>query len=491
MQLPAFFQNLKTRLLEGPLRPGGFIRNVTTILVGNALAQIIAIVVIPVLALIFSPADFGALATFTAITTILLVASSFCYHAAIVLPKRDESAFTLLIVCLLIGLMISSLTGLCIWLYKDTLLEWTNHSMSDASLWLIPFGVLGLGWFQALQMWTVRKKHFATNSKGVVVSKLAVSGAQLSAGGISVSGFGLIAGQVLGQALGVIYLITKSLPLIPGFFWKHVTRKNVIILLHRYRQFPAYNMFASLSSTVARNLPVILLSYFFTAATVGFFSIAFRLLAAPLQLIGAAVTEVFFQRANDEKQSAKLAEITLKAYDRLVALFLTPLTLVALAAPEIILLLFGDEWADTAVYLRWLALWTLFTSIAAPLHRLFAIVERQNEQAIIDGMLFVVSAVSPHRRRIAGRPVYSDCTLLRVLGSGLGRQRHAHTGACRRTLIELPENTRAGIYQDAALRGRTGRCTVPDQRTVASTRCYRCMFRGIRAAPGTLPDGLN
>ena len=112
MPLPQAILTLRNRLRRGPLKSGTFVHNVLTILAGTALSQIIALAAIPILARIFSPDDFGALATYMAFASILAVAANLSYQAAIILRKRDESAFTLLICCMLISLVMSFACGL-------------------------------------------------------------------------------------------------------------------------------------------------------------------------------------------------------------------------------------------------------------------------------------------------------------------------------------------------------------------------------------------
>ena len=102
--------------------------------------------------------------------------------------------------------------------------------------------------------------------------------------------------------------------------------RRMLILLHRYRRFPIYDLSSSVTAAIARNLPVLLLSYFFTPAVVGFFAVGYRMVAGPLQIGAASVTQVFFQRANEARQAGNLDNITQQAFERLAAIFMTPLS---------------------------------------------------------------------------------------------------------------------------------------------------------------------
>jgi lipopolysaccharide exporter len=394
MPLPPVISKLRDRLLQGPLKAGSFIRNVLTVIAGTAVSQAIAIVTIPLLARLYSPSHFGALAKYTVAASVLAVFSCLSYQAAIVLAKRDESAFGLLINCLFISLLVCLLTALgigafdtemAIWLDSPDLLEW---------IWLIPLGILARSWFTAFQLWNTRYKQFSNNAKGQVAKRLVGEGSKFGLYSVFPSSLGLIIGTLLGTFAGLAFVANKALKNTPQKYWKNISFRRSLILLQRYRNFPLYDLFSSTIATISRNLPVILLGYFFSSAVVGFFYLAHRMVAAPLQLGATSVTQVYFQRANEAKQKGDLDVITMQVFERLLVIFFTPLSLLCIAAPEITLVVLGPDWQESGVYLRWLSLWLFFTSIASPMHRIFAILERQNELAIINALIFTVSAAT-------------------------------------------------------------------------------------------------
>jgi lipopolysaccharide exporter len=394
MPLPSAISKLRERLLQGPLKAGSFIRNVLTVIAGTAISQAIAIATIPLLTRIYSPSHFGVLAKYTVAATVMAVFACLSYQAAIVLPKRDESAFALLINCLFISLLVCLFTTLgigafdteiAIWLDSPDLLEW---------IWLIPLGILARSWFTAFQLWNTRHKQFTNNAKGQVTKRLVGEGSKFGLNTVFPSSLGLIIGTLLGTFAGLIFVAIKTLKNTPRRFWRSISFRRSLILLQRYRHFPLYDLFSSTIAIISRNLPVILLGYFFSSAVVGFFYIAHRMVAAPLQLGATSVTQVYYQRANEAKQKGNLDVITLQVFERLLVIFLTPLSLLCIAAPEITLVVLGPDWQESGVYLRWLSLWMFFMSIASPMHRIFAILERQNELAIINGSIFIVSAAT-------------------------------------------------------------------------------------------------
>ena len=208
MRLPHAFNQLRARLQNGPLKSGSFVRNVLTIFAGTALSQAIAIAVLPVLTRIFAPAQLGVLATFVAFTTIFAIAASLSYQAAIILPKRDESAFVLYIGCLLINLIVSSITGFILIILAADIGRWLNYPDVESWIWFVPIGIVMQGCIISTSLWFTRLKQFSDISKGMVTERLTTAASQLGISIVSVSASGLIVGQVLGSVAGFLFLDT-------------------------------------------------------------------------------------------------------------------------------------------------------------------------------------------------------------------------------------------------------------------------------------------
>ena len=387
---------LKSLLTRGPLREGRFVRNVLTILAGTAFAQAISLAVMPILARLFAPEDFGLLATFAALSNMLAMFACMSYQGAIILPKRQEAAFTLWITCIIMSVLMSMVFGVLIWLLDTNIVDWLGNPALLSWLWLVPVSVAAWGIFESTSLWCTRNKNFADISTAMVKRRLALSGSQLALGLASAtrSASGLIIGQVFGELTGVAVIARKALQHTPQRYWNSVRWQRISVLLHRYRRFPLYDLASSFAAALSRAMPVIVLGIFFNPAIVGFFAMANRLVAAPMQLGVTSITRVFFERANRARLAGNLDTMTAEVYRRLVVILMTPLALLAIAAPDLIVVLLGANWEESGYYLRWLALWFFFVSTASPLHRLFAVLERQDELAIINGLLFIVSTVA-------------------------------------------------------------------------------------------------
>jgi len=157
-----------------------FLRSVTVLAGGTALGQGIVLVASPVLTRLYTSRDFGILAVFSSIIGILSIISTLRYEEAIPLPQGDADALNLCALSLGILLTIGVTTCAIIWILGDPIVSLLNVSELKPYLWVVPFALVGMGLYQILNYWAVRKAAFG------VISRTKVS-----------QGFALVVVQIL------------------------------------------------------------------------------------------------------------------------------------------------------------------------------------------------------------------------------------------------------------------------------------------------------
>lgn len=63
-----------------------------------------------------------------------------------------------------------------------------------------------------------------------------------------------------------------------------------------YKKFPQYSIFGSLCDASAAQLPIFILTRFYSHTVTGMFSLTLRVLNIPAIIISAAIGQVFFQK---------------------------------------------------------------------------------------------------------------------------------------------------------------------------------------------------
>jgi lipopolysaccharide exporter len=173
----------------------------------------------------------------------------------------------------------------------------------------------------------------------------------------------------------------------------------------RYLRFPLYDLPASLLSSLSREMPTGVLSIFFVTQWVGFYSIAYRILSVPMQVLGGAIAQVYLPVARDARHSGQLDSFTLSVFDRLLSLSFTPMLVVAIGAPELISTLLGQRWFIAGEILQYLTPSLLMVFIASPLSEIYSVLERQQEKLIFNISVFITRLISLVVGGLLGDPI--------------------------------------------------------------------------------------
>lgn len=160
-------------------------------------------------------------------------------------------------------------------------------------------------------------------------------------------------------ALVIQYVTTEAALVIVLLLFGAGSRPN--LRLHRLREMAGFSGRAFIAgiliNSVSRNIDNLLIGRFLGAEPLAFYGLAYRLLLLPVQLvsttIGAVLFPSFSRRATDLDQVRDdLARAT-----RVLAIVSIPaMAITAAAAPQLVLLLFGEQWQPAVPIVQVLAL---------------------------------------------------------------------------------------------------------------------------------------
>ncbi|MEA5598799.1 lipopolysaccharide biosynthesis protein [Rivularia sp. UHCC 0363] len=356
----------------------GFAGDVLKLISGAAFAQGLTILASPFLTRLYAPEDFGLLALFLSITSIINVIACLRYELAIMLPDSDKEAANLLGVSLCFVILISILTVPIVWLGGPIILDLLKTPQLSAYLWLVPPMVFFNGVFLALNYWNSRTKNFGNLSIARVLQAIGTTGTQLGAGYTSyANGGSLVGASVFGSAVSTLVLGGQIWRDNGAWLKSYINLQGMIAGLKRYYKFPVFGIWSGFMNTVSVQLPTLILASFFSSNVVGYYSLSYRLLGLPMGLIGNAFGQVFYQRAARAKAENTLNLTVEKNFRYLLSLGMLPFLLLTIIGNDIFIVFFGDKWAEAGVYTQILSLWTFFVFIGSPISTLSSILERQ------------------------------------------------------------------------------------------------------------------
>lgn len=351
---------------------------------GTGIAQAIPIAIIPILTRMFSPEDFGLLALYAACVSILGVVATGRYEIAIMLPKDDEDARLILQLSMLVALFFSLLISIPISIWNAQIARFLGNEDIAFWLYLVPVSVLFTGIYQALSYWNNRQKKFINTAVSRVNQSLFQGFAQTSLGFLQLSG-GLICGQFVGMVSGSIYLLKKDRN------YKSLIRKSKINSIQKqgikYHKFPTYGVWGALCDAVAVQMPVIMLTKFYSNSVTGMFSLTFRVLNMPTSIISSAIAQVLFQKVVEISQTEpeKLNLYIIKMFLLLFFIYLPAVPVLFIWGESLFSIIFGNEWSQAGVYAGYLVIAVAVRFAVSPLSAVLGL-----EQNIKMGVLWQV-----------------------------------------------------------------------------------------------------
>lgn len=366
-----------------------FIKDVSKLITGTVIAQSIPILISPLLSRIYTPSDFGIYALYVSIISIIGVIATGRYELAIMLPKKNTEAINILVLSITLSIFTSIITFFLIYLFGEYLSIHLNNKSLYKWLYLIPPGIIFLGTYQALSYWNNRKMKYGTIAKSNIYKGFTIGVVNLSWVSISKGPGGLIWGHFLSWFSAAFFLLMRVIKEDRALF-KTISFADIKTQAKRYKRFPLFSTWSALFNSISIQVPIFLMSYFFSESIVGFYSFAQRLIFMPMNIIGVSIGQVFFQKAVSYKDDPeKLKIITYNLFKKLFLIGVLPISVLIVFGDYIFPLAFGSKWYMAGVYSQILGLWIFFVFISSPLGNLFSVFEKQKEGMIYNIMILL------------------------------------------------------------------------------------------------------
>ena len=372
-----------------------FSKNILTLVSGTAISQIVVIATAPILSRMYSPIDFGIFATYFSIVSAIIIFSSGRYELAIVLPEKDEEAINLFAIAFLINILVSVIS-LIISLIVIAFFTARLHLSENIIFWLyfIPVFVFLIGSYQVLSNWAMRSKNYKSISYYRISNSLTTVFSNIGFGVLLSGEAGLFIGNLIGNILSLFVFWKTAFSNINSLA-VHVNRQEMKAVAIKYRHFPLTNSFLAASGVFQISGIIYFISYFFNQAVVGAFSYTIRVLQAPMNFIGGAISQVFYQQAsllkNDPEKLKALVWGTIK---KSTLVSLPFLVILLFWGPQLFAFVFGEAWRSAGEYARILSPWIFLDFIRATVSQLVLIVEKQKRFlifSVVGNLILIIS----------------------------------------------------------------------------------------------------
>ena len=335
---------------------------------GNSIAQLIGIIGIPILARLYSPESFAIQSVFLQALMLVTGFVTWRYEYFFQLVKSDQEASLLMRWVFKLGLsmtiVITALIGIIDYFEFNVGLknEWLDY------LYYVPMSAFLVSLSLSVQHNVQRLGDFNSSGQSEIVGKL----------------FYVVTGIVLSSFSTVIGLILTTCFSAIG---KGISLRSYVFSLFKYKysnekiKHPKFTFSSRANALVCSNilvsistaLPVFFIGSQFGENTLGQYALVMSTLFLPSSLLGAAIGNVFYQRAAlqwKERDIKSLIELWKETLIKLAILGIPVYSVFYLVSGFFYPLIFGAQWGLAGTFGELLALYAFFSFLAAPVDRI-------------------------------------------------------------------------------------------------------------------------
>lgn len=381
--------NIVTKYFNHP-----FVRNVIIMVSGTAGAQIITMLISPLITRMYGPNAFGILGIFTAMTSIITPLVSLTYPIAIVLPEDDHDAKLIYYLSLIVSLFLAILSIIMLLFWGDAVINIFNIEKIASYMWYIPFIILITSFMQINEQWSIRKKQFTISAQASFAQAIIIQVGKVILGIKYPIAAILIFLTSFGDGIKALFLylhFVKS----DLSSKKRITYQDLKKTALMFSDFPKYRAPEVLLNAISQSLPTLLLATYFSPASVGFYTLTKSVLSMPTILIGKSLGDVFYPEVATAKiNGANITNIILKSTLSLALIGLFPFGIVIIFGPQLFEFAFGNGWSQAGEYARWISIWSYFGFINIPSIKVLPILSAQSFHLFMTIIMLIARIVS-------------------------------------------------------------------------------------------------
>lgn len=320
------------------------LKNTSILISGTVIAQLIPILLQPVLRRYYAPEAFGAFAVYQSLIGIIIVVASFKYDLAIILPKKDKEAANVFFLAFFLNLIFNSVLFLTVIIWKKNIAEFLNLSLEFVNyLYFVPLSAFLFSFYQSINYWLIRKKGFFAISQNKFIRRGFEGSTQVASKFANLSQ-GLVIGDIIGHIANISSGIYQSVK--KGLNPDHLSLIKLKYVFSKYIEYPKFNVIPSLMSACSYLLPAIFINKYFTSEYTGFFDLSKLVLSIPLALVATSISNVLLQRVSEKfKENQSFIKELTPIITLVLFIAIMEVVVISIFGEDLFKLFFGKEWA--------------------------------------------------------------------------------------------------------------------------------------------------
>ena len=167
-----------------------------------------------------------------------------------------------------------------------------------------------------------------------------------------------------------------------------------------------------MANSAGLQFPILAIAILAGEGESGFLLMAMQILAAPVTLIGGAVSQVYLSTAAQKKDSLELASYTKKVAGYLLFYGFGPIVMIGLLSPLVMPYVLGDGWARTGDIALWICPWMAMRFVSSPISMVMHICNKQKQLMAITIAGFFLRVGSVYLVWLQGIDAYTEAYAL-------------------------------------------------------------------------------
>ncbi|MFJ7970213.1 lipopolysaccharide biosynthesis protein [Psychrobacillus sp. NPDC096389] len=353
-----------------------FIKNVITIAKGTAIGQIILFAASPLLSRLYTPEEYGILATYTIFISTLSILSTLKLELSMQTEVDNTKAFFLIKIALYFNMLFSIILLLLFYTFNETLCEVFQISQEYSwFLYLIPFGVFALGLNKINSSLYIRNGEFNKLKDLFISNSIIMVLIQIGFGILKIIPSALIIGDASAR------LVTNIKAFYANVNFRKTGKINIESLKRVMVEKKDYMLFSTTSEffyiLVSQSIPFLIVLYF-NPKLAGFYAFGMKIVNAPMVLIGKSISQVYISEIRTITDNLGKIEILFnKIVMKLFLVTCLPYVLLLIFGSGIFSFIFGSEWEYSGKLMSIMSILFLIEIVVYPLMVTLEILNKQ------------------------------------------------------------------------------------------------------------------
>lgn len=336
-------------------------KNIGFLIGGTALAQVFTFAISPILTRLYTPESFGVLGIVLAASSIIAVFAHLRLNLAIAQSNNINEANIILKTSIFFSILICLLSSIFLIL--------SNIIFNNSYTFIIVAFVFSVSLANVLidifNYWQSYRNKHSLNARNSVFRSLLTGGFQILLGFIT--NFGLILGFLIGSVGSLILFLKEYISSSDKKTNSILSSKKITFVLKKYKSFPLYSMPQGFIASASLNSVPLILGASFGIAFAGQYWLAYRILLAPIALIGGAYRQVLHPIFSNNKIKVENRIRNARKHTWLFLILIIPIiTIFFIFSESLFNLIFGLNWVIAGKIAAWLVLCFMLDIVKIP-----------------------------------------------------------------------------------------------------------------------------